>query len=170
MFVLCTCSYVLSFVPPVYKDYLCTRTTCVQGPPVYKDHLCTRTTCIQGPPVYKDHLCTRTTCIQGPPVYRGHLCTRTTCIQGPPVYKDHLYTRTTCIQGPPVHKYHLSMVTDVVCLVWQDAHLWDCIPVYSGHYFLFLVWSLWTGFHCMCCVYCLQVEFTKPFIADLRKK
>ena len=68
--------------PPVYKDYLCTRTTCLQGLPVYKDHLRTRTTYS----MYKDHLYTRTTCVQGTPVYKEHLCTRTTCVQGTP---DH---------------------------------------------------------------------------------
>ena len=33
----------------------------MQGPPVYKDHLYTRITCIQGSPVYKDHPCIETT-------------------------------------------------------------------------------------------------------------
>ena len=108
-------------VAPVYKDHLCTRTTCVQGTPVYKGHLYTRATCVQGPPVHKDHLCTRTTCVQGPPVHKDHLCTRATCVQGPPVHKGHLYTRATCV-GPPVYKGHLE--PSYQCLLF-------CVIVFS---------------------------------------
>ena len=100
----------------------------MEGPPVYRDHLYRRTTCIEEPPVWKDHLFIETTCIEGPPVEKDPLSMET-IVGWPRNQCSNAYCCTSTL-GTPVYRPQLLGPTSGL---YRQVSLYAVKPVYNHH-------------------------------------